>query len=215
MTPPAKDALQTQQRRAFWLRHLHQWHWISSGLCLIAMILFAATGITLNHSAQIEAHPVILKKTGHLPRPLLDQMQQKHGADSTDLPLPEPVRDWLKTDMSVDVSDQIPEWSPEEVYLALPRPGGDAWLRLDLDSGDLEYEITDRGWIAYFNDLHKGRNTGSAWNWFIDIFAATCLIFCITGLFLLKMHARNRPTTWPLVALGLVLPLLLAFIFIH
>ncbi|RKW98339.1 hypothetical protein D9B85_13640, partial [Corynebacterium diphtheriae] len=28
-------------------------------------------------------------------------------------------------------------------------------------------------------------------------------------------HAGNRPSTWPLVGLGLVIPLLLALLFIH
>jgi hypothetical protein len=55
----------------------------------------------------------------------------------------------------------------------------------------------------------------TAWSWFIDIFAAACLVFCITGLFILKMHAGNRPFTWPMVGLGLVLPALLALLFIH
>ncbi len=45
---------------------------------------------------------------------------------------------------------------------ALPRPGGDAWLSVERDSGAISYEITDRGWIAYLNDLHKGRKPGTA-----------------------------------------------------
>jgi hypothetical protein len=32
---------------------------------------------------------------------------------------------------------------------------------------------------------------------------------------ILKMHAAKRPSTWPVVAGGLVLPLLLAILFIH
>jgi hypothetical protein len=32
-------------RRAFWLKHLHQWHWVSSAACLVGMLLFAITGI--------------------------------------------------------------------------------------------------------------------------------------------------------------------------
>jgi hypothetical protein len=79
----------------------------------------------------------------------------------------------------------------------------------------VEYESTDRGWISYLNDLHKGRNAGAVWSWFIDIFALACLIFSITGLFLLKMHAGQRGATWPMVALGIVVPLVLAIIFIH
>ncbi|GGC97420.1 PepSY-associated TM helix domain-containing protein [Undibacterium terreum] len=206
-----------QQRRSFWLKHLHQWHWISSALCIIAMLLFAATGITLNHSAQIEAHPQVTKKTAQVPEALVSQLAslqqaQKHGAKD---PLPLPVRDWLGKQLSISVGEQAAEWSKEEVYVSLPRPGGDAWLRVDLESGDLEYELTDRGWVSYFNDLHKGRNTGAAWPWFIDIFAGACLVFCITGLFLLQLHSGNRPTTWPIVGFGLLVPLLLAIVLIH
>ena len=42
-----------------------------------------------------------------------------------------------------------------------------------------------------------------------------CLVFCITGLFLLYLHARQRRMTWPLVGLGLVIPVLVALVFIH
>ena len=49
------DALGGQQRRGFWLRTLHQWHWISSAICLLGMLLFTITGITLNHASRIEA----------------------------------------------------------------------------------------------------------------------------------------------------------------
>jgi len=212
MTSPA-SSYSDQQRRAFWLRHLHQWHWISSALCLTAMLLFAASGITLNHSAQIEARPRVSKKTVQLPAPLLQQLKQAEMNNSE--ALPESLRKWLLSQLAIRIGQQVPEWSPQEVYVALPRPGGDAWLRIDLDNGALEYELTDRGWIAYINDLHKGRNTGIVWNYLIDAFAILCLIFCFTGFFLLKMHATHRPSTWPIVIFGVVLPLVLALTFIH
>ncbi|WP_034302785.1 PepSY-associated TM helix domain-containing protein [Herbaspirillum sp. RV1423] len=202
-----------QQRRSFWLKQLHQWHWISSAACLIAMLLFAATGITLNHSAQIEAHPQVSNKQAQLPKDLLAQLTVGQHKDKETLPAP--LRTWLDRQLSVSVGEQPGEWSGDELYVALPRPGGDAWLRVDLGNGKVEYEKTDRGWISYFNDLHKGRNAGAAWGWFIDIFAAACLVFCLTGLFLLHLHAGNRPMTWPLVGFGLVVPLVLAIVFIH
>jgi hypothetical protein len=130
-------------------------------------------------------------------------------------PLPATVAHWLDDALPVSVGNRSGEWSADEVYVALPRPGGDAWVSIDRASGAVEFEHTTRGAIAYLNDLHKGRNTGAAWGWFIDVFALACLVFCITGLFLLQMHARQRRTTWPYVALGVVLPVLLAVLFIH
>ena len=203
----------TRSRRAFWLKQLHQWHWISSAVCLIGMLLFAVTGITLNHAADIEAQPQVSERHATLPGDVLASLTERRFEGKA--PLPAPVVDWIAGALSVNVDGREAEWSEDEIYVALPRPGGDAWLAIDPKSGDVDYERTDRGWISYLNDLHKGRNTGTAWSWFIDIFAVACLVFCLTGLFLLQLHARHRPATWPIVGLGLVIPLLLSILFIH
>ncbi|HEY1102929.1 MAG TPA: PepSY-associated TM helix domain-containing protein [Burkholderiaceae bacterium] len=204
-------------RRAPWLKTLHQWHWISSALCLIGMVLFAFTGITLNHASDIESTPVVSQRTAQLPADLLTRLKPAGGAgkDQKKTPLPPPVRQWLAGSLDIALDAREAEWSADEVYLSLPRPGGDAWLRIDLETGGVEYERTDRGWISYLNDLHKGRHAGVAWSWFIDIFSVACLVFSISGLLILKFHATNRPSTWPLVAAGLVLPALLALLLVH
>ncbi len=201
-----------QKRRAYWLKTLHQWHWISSAVCLVAMLGFAITGITLNHAAQISADPVVSTDKATLPAPLLATLA-KPASDNA--PLPPAVADWLASKLDVRVGATPGDWSDDEVYLALPRPGGDAWLSIDRHSGAVETEVTDRGWISYFNDLHKGRNTGAAWPWFIDGFAVACVVFAGTGLFLLQLHSRHRPGTWPVVTLGLVIPVVLVLLFIH
>lgn len=202
------------QRRAWWLKTLHNWHWISSAVCLIGMILFAVTGITLNHASQIPARPVVTTVKDRLPADLLAMLAAGPG-DGTSAALPDPVKAWLADALDARIGAREGEWSADEVYVALPRPGGDAWLSIDRADGSVTMERTDRGWISYFNDLHKGRNTGAWWSWFLDVFAVACLLFCITGLILLQLHAGNRPATWPIVGLGLVIPLVLALLFIH
>jgi hypothetical protein len=189
-----------------------QWHWISSALCLVGMLLFAVTGITLNHAAQIQVKPRITNSELVLPEAILKAIEPIADEKA---PLPETLSNWLDPSLDIKTNGYMAEWSEEEIYLSLPRPGGDAWLTVDLTNGAVFFERTDRGWISYFNDLHKGRNTGRAWFWFIDIFAVACVVFCITGLILLYRHAGGRPTTWPLVALGLVVPVVLALLFIH
>lgn len=202
--------------RASWLKTLHQWHWVSSAICLIGMLLFALTGITLNHAADIPAQPTVQQRSAQLPADLRALLRADAADDDErKAELPPPVRDWLQQALHIELPPAQAEWSPEEVYLPLPRPGGDAWLRIARDSGEVEYERTDRGWISYLNDLHKGRHTGAAWKWFLDVFATACLVFCLTGLLILKFHAAQRPGTWPMMALGLVLPLLLLILFTH
>jgi uncharacterized protein len=205
-----------KMKRSGWLRTLHQWHWISSALCLLGMLLFSITGITLNHASQIEAKPQVRQHKAVVPQKLQSELQvYAETHDGKDAPLPASLQTWIENTLPVKLGTRDAEWSIEEMYLALPRPGGDAWLRIALPSGVLEYEVTDRGWISWLNDLHKGRHTGVAWSWFIDIFAAACLIFSLTGLLILKFHAANRPFTWPMVGLGVLVPMLLALLFIH
>lgn len=201
------------RRRSFWLKHLHRWHWISAALCLVGMILFAATGITLNHAGEIEANPQVTTVEKRLPPALLEALAAAEGPERRALPAD--LREWLARELGVRAAGREAEWSADEIYLALPRPGGDGWVSIDRGDGAVQHEVTDRGWISYLNDLHKGRNAGTAWSWFLDLFAAACLVFCITGLFLLKLHAGGRPATWPTVGFGLVAPMLIALLFIH
>lgn len=212
-------AAHAQQSRAFWLKHLHRWHWLSAAACLVGMILFSLTGFTLNHPTWISAKPDVRVATAQLPAELLQQLRNPGDAADDQAgdtrELPRDVARWLASNLSVRAQPGKTEWSADEIYVSLPRPGGDAWLTIDLAQGRVTHEVTDRGLISYLNDLHKGRNTGAAWSLFIDVFACAALIFAVTGLFLLKLHAAQRPATWPMVGLGLVLPLLLAILFIH
>jgi hypothetical protein len=182
------------------------------------MLAFSITGFTLNHAGSIEAKPKVTSLVSTVDASLrreLEDQSQAAKANKGKAELPPGLQAWLWKQWTVDAAGREAEWSDDEIYLSLPRPGGDAWLRVGLVDARIEYERTDRGWLSYFNDLHKGRNAGTAWSLFIDVFAAAALVFSITGLFILKMHAGNRPFTWPMVGMGLVVPMLLALLFIH
>lgn len=209
--PPAKP--RKKKVSAFWLKQLHTWHWVSAAVSLAAMLLFSVTGITLNHAASIGAEPVVSKSEGKLPPALLATLP---AAGPAATPLAPEVASAVAKAVPLDPAGRPADWSSEdEVYIAMPGPGRDAWVSIDRTNGQVTAEVTDRGWVSYINDLHKGRNTGDAWFWFIDVFAVACILFTLTGLLLLQLHARHRPMTWPLVGLSLIAPLLLAFLFIH
>lgn len=212
-TPFLMKSKLTLGSRAFWLRQMRQWHWISAAVCLIGMLLFAVTGITLNHAGQIEARPAVSERTATIPQSLLEQMRAMPGKGKDTIS--EAVTKWVSDEMRVDIRGREAELSPNEIYVALPRAGGDAWLSLDRQTGEARYELTDRGWISYLNDLHKGRNTGAVWSLFLDVFAIACIIFCITGLVLLQLLSHARPSTWPLVGLGFIIPALIAIFLMH
>ena len=196
-----------------WLKHLLQWHWVSSALALFGLLLFVITGITLNHAGQIPSTPVISVVESIVPESVLVAATEAQRVQST--VLPRALTSWLQQQQGLALQTGSVEWNDYELYVSLPRPGGDAWLSLDLETGELLYEATDRGWIAWLNDLHKGRNAGVVWYWFIDVFAVICLVFCLTGLAILALHARARISVWPVVGLGVLLPLILAVVFVH
>lgn len=217
-TPAIDPARAKQKRRSWWLKQLHTWHWISAAISLIGMLLFSVTGITLNHAADIPTKPVVARAQAVLPEPLLDELRvvAKQAVDDGTTPaMPEAAADWLVKALDIHVAGHAVEWSAEEVYVSLPRPGGDAWINVDLGTGEVERETTDRGVISYLNDLHKGRHTGFAWSVFLDAFAVACLLFSLTGLWLLHLQSKGRKLTWPLVGFGMLVPVVVALVFIH
>src|SRR5690606_39930062 len=46
-------------------------HWTSSAVSLVGLLLFAITGLTLNHAADIEGQPIIAERSAQLPPPLV------------------------------------------------------------------------------------------------------------------------------------------------
>lgn len=200
-------------KRAFWLKQLHEWHWVSSAVSLVCLLLFTVTGITLNHAESIESEAVVQEAEATLPSQLLPLIAPDTKGDRK-APLPDPVAEWASDRFDMSAKGEA-EWSDDEIYLPRPRPGGDGWMAISRIDGHVLVETSDRGWIAWLNDLHKGRNAGEVWKWFIDLFAVASLIFAITGLILLYLHGHRRPATWPLVAIGLIIPAIVTVVFVH
>ena len=213
MDATATPAPRKRSRKSFWLKQLHTWHWMSSAISLIGLMLFAITGFTLNHAAEIEGTPTSVEGSAQLPAPLLALVKPDDAPDSKK-PLPPEIAKFLGDSLKTRTSGTA-DWSAGEIYLGMPRPGGDAWIAIDRETGAVTTENSSRGWIAYLNDLHKGRNAGTAWKWFIDIFVFACVVFSLTGVVLLWMHSKHRKSTWPLVIAGLVIPALIAIFLIH
>lgn len=195
----------------FWRTQFRQWHWISSAICLTGLLLFAATGFTLNHASSFEAKPKTTRIEKTLPADALSAL----GKAKDKAPLPAAVVAAVQTQTGVDVTGKSADVSQDEVFIDLATPGIDASVTIDPTSGDVTYERTTRGVIAILNDLHKGRHAGPVWTLFIDVIAFACVLFAITGFGLLWFYEKNRRITWPLILGGIALPLVLYLLFVH
>jgi hypothetical protein len=198
-------------KSGFWRNQLRQWHWISSAVSLMGLLLFAVTGFTLNHAAQIEAQPKITKVEKQVPQTTLAGL----ASVTANAPLTPVQATAIRGATGVDVRAATVDVDDDGIYLTMPGPGVDATLEISRIDGHAAYERTERGLIAVLNDLHKGRHSGPVWALFIDLIAIACVVFAITGFGLLWLYSRGRRVTWPLVALGLVLPFILFLLFVH
>jgi len=215
---PAMDAGDSLARaaswRATWMRWLTKWHWVSSALSLFCMLFFALSGITLNNAEYLESTTTaVVQHTGVLPKAVLDELNAQPDADG--VVLPESLNAWLRANWRLAIYPKLTERNPDEIFIDLKRPGVDASLSVDRKSGAIQYQAEDHGWVAYFNDLHKGKNAGRVWSWFITLFGVGCVIFSVTGLLILQLHARARWTVWPVTVFGLLLPLLLILLHVR
>jgi uncharacterized protein len=203
----------TPSQRTTWRMILIKWHWVSSAVCLVCMLFFAFTGITLNNAEYFESSTSeIVHHSDVLPAPSLAELNVSAASAKRDLP--KSVQIWMRRSFDVRLPIRRAEWRENEVFVDLARPGVDAWLSIDRKTGLVQYESDDHGWVAFFNDLHRGKNAGSVWGWLITLFGSGCIVFSVTGLLILRLHAKSRWSVWPVIGLGAVIPLLLILIFI-
>ncbi|MFO7977764.1 MAG: PepSY-associated TM helix domain-containing protein [Bacteroidales bacterium] len=86
-------------------------------------------------------------------------------------------------------------------------------LNVDLLSGQAQYEIIRRRPVLYhFNQLHYN-TPQKLWTWFSDAYALGLIILAVTGLFILKgKNGITRRGAW-LTAAGVIVPLILIFLY--
>lgn len=200
---PALKRPGLKQKLAVWMRWLHIY---SSLFGLVVILFFSVTGLTLNHpnwmfgsvrneqqiSGQVPAEWVQQDRTEVAKLEVVEHLRRQHG-----------VRGFLE------------EFNQEEteciVVFKGPGYSADAYIQ----RGDGKYELTliTEGWVAVMNDLHKGRNTGKAWSWVIDVSATLLIIISVSGLILLLYIKRRRLPGLALGALGAALAIWIATMF--
>ena len=184
-----------------WARRLHVY--ISMAL-LFVVLFFSVTGVTLNRPELFEASkPTIQSQTLALPSDLfvVQNERLKPDANAFQRFLVEQAN-VSGTPSGLDIYAEIEdgELLIGEVSMDFKGPGYNASVFADVVMQTVEVETTDYGVIALLNDLHKGRNSGEVWKWFIDITALLMIFFVITGVCLLlpKKKTLNTSIKWTL-----------------
>ncbi len=177
---------------AAWSRWLHIY---LSMLGSVAILFFSITGLTLNHPDWFFDETTV-QETGEL-----DTAWLNNGA-------PQPM-DWDENDYGFAVSKlEVAEFLRQEHHLqgtvtdflafedecevTFAGPGYAAIARIARDSGAYTVAITSNDLVSIFNDLHKGRHSGSLWSLVIDVSAILSIVMSIAGFMLIFFLKRRR-----------------------
>ena len=160
-----------------------------------AILFFSLTGLTLNH-----------------PDWFFEERQTRTegtiNVDWLNVDAPPPA-DWDEYDFSHEISRlEVSEYLRQEHALrgavsdflafedecevTFQAPGYSATARIQRDSGTFDLEVLSNDLVSVMNDLHKGRHSGAAWSWVIDLSAIVGTFVGLTGFVLIFFLKRHR-----------------------
>ena len=171
------------------------------------LILFCVSGVILNHIDWLEGD----KNNGQINQPLPTSLISKAQLNPDNLaPLFTDIETYLAKQYGLTQPKSI-DWEKQDalVMLDYPLPAGFAFAELDFISGELNLDYQTGGVLSLIGDLHKGRYTGEAWSWVIDISAVLMVLFAITGMIILFQNRKKRLVGIWLTVLGVATPVVI------
>ncbi len=177
---PVARAKPVSLRLNAWLRWLHIY---SSMLCLIVVLFFSLTGVTLNHPDWVlgggESRQTI---SGTLPA------AWKTAGTINWLTVVEFLR--AHDGVRGSAGDYLTDASESSVRFKAPGYSADALIQTS--TGTYSLTVSSQGLIAMLNDFHRGRDSGAAWSWLIDLSGGFLALISVTGLGLLFYLKKVR-----------------------
>ncbi len=184
---------------------------------LAAVLFFSVTGITLNHPDWFfEKSERSDRADGRMEPRWLRPASPPPGADA------DPLLGVAKLEVAEflrkahGVRGAVTEFRADEAEctVAFKGPGYSADAFIDRDTGKYTLTQSYHGFIAVMNDLHKGRDTGKAWSWVIDVSAVGMTIISLTGLVLLFYLKRRRLPGLVVTVVGAVAVLVVVWLWV-
>ncbi|MBO7927269.1 PepSY-associated TM helix domain-containing protein [Pseudoalteromonas sp. K222D] len=180
--------------------------YISTALFFL-LILFCVSGIVLNHVDWLKND----KNNGQISTPIPSALAAKANAQLSALPTLYPEIEAYLAKQYALTNVKCIEWEKEDalVMLDYPLPAGFAYAELDFISGTLNLDYQTGGFLSLIGDLHKGRHSGEAWSWVIDISAVLMILFAITGMIILFQNKKKRLAGIWITVLGIATPVVI------
>ncbi len=195
----------TKSKRARQIFNLTRWvHVYLSTALLGLLIFFSFTGLLLNHLSWFQHEGDYNTSSESLPIGLLGEMDQDQDPPLAKLEAFVADRLGLTNPRKIDIDREF-----GELIFDYPLPAGYAMVTFSVDDQEMRVEHQEGTLLALLNDLHKGRHTGGAWSWVIDISAIFMILMAFSGLIILFQQAKWRIHGLVFVLLGVLFPWLL------
>ncbi len=164
------------------------------------LLFFAVTGLTLNHTEWFSGAQRTIQVKGRLNTALLKDKVAK-------LEVVERLRQAHR------VSGALSDFRIEDAQCSVSFKGPAYTADVFIDRATGAYDLTETrmGLVALINDLHKGRDSGRAWGWVIDLSAVLMTLVSLSGL-ILMFYLQKRLFSGLLTLAGGALACYLAYL---
>lgn len=185
-----KQAAKAEKKQSGWkkltARYSRWLHIYLSMFSFVIVLFFSVTGITLNHLEWFdETVERESKVNGNIPANWI------HTTDTSQIKKLEIV-ELLRKQYGIKgyVSDFMIQ--EDQCLVSFRGPGYSADAFINRSDGAMQLTELKLGAVAIFNDLHKGRDSGNAWRWVIDLSAVFLILVSLSGLIMLFFLKKKR-----------------------
>ena len=171
-----------------WNRVLHR----DIGFLFFGMtIIYALSGITLNHLADWNPNYVIVHKDVHWNRDASDEITKEN------------ILQFLRD--QDEETNYKQHYFPDPQRLKIFLKGGNVNVNLTTGHATIE-KLTRRPLFFQMNFLHY--NPKRLWTWFSDIFCVALALIAVTGLFIIKGKKGITGRGAVLTSIGIIVPVI-------
>ena len=159
------------------------------------VLLFALTGLTLNHQDFGWSDPQTVRSTMPIDAALLES------------PNSDALGNYLKGKLGIRSPLTDYHDDPDQIELTFAAPGHRTVVTVNRSDQTASVETESRGFLGRMDDLHKGFDSGRVWSWAIDFTAILLTASSLTGMItLISLRARRR-SGFVMAALGVLMVL--------
>lgn len=172
-------------------------------LGLLVMLLFSITGLTIHHEDWFGAlTPRVTESRGQVPpamiaprddRRIIAHLREAFG-----------IRGAMSSFADTD-----------DAFVVAFREPGQTWeISIEKTTGRATAQHEQFNFATIINNLHRGRFTGPAWGWVIDLSAVLIVLACATGFVLWLALPKRRQLGIAFLVVGTVATMAVIYFFV-